>query len=139
MGRKKWTSGRLKKREKIGGDMNKVRRVLLFIFLFLMVGFGNGYGENETAHYLDNEGRQNGRIVAENMIEKTKGDMGVVAVRAYVFGAMDAIGTLEPQFFLQTYPNATKDDILEAVKLYYQNNPTQRHRAIVDVILSGCK
>ena len=118
--------------------MNKIQKFLLFIFLFWIVAFVNGYAaDSET--YSDYQGKINGRLIIENMVEKNQGDIGNLAARTYMFGVMDAIGTLDGKFFAQTYPNSTKADIVEAVKLYYQNNPTQRHRAVVDVILSDCK
>lgn len=117
--------------------MNKIQKFPLFIFLFLVVIFTNGYADKSEI-YSDGQGKINGRLIVDNMIQKKFGEIGETAAEKYMFGAMDAIGTLDENFFAQTYPNSTKADIVEAVKLYYQNHPTQRHRAVIDVILSGC-
>ncbi len=100
---------------------------------------GNGYGADVDSHLWDAQGHYNGRFIVESMIEKKGGDISEQIAGTYIYGVLDTIRVLAPDFFASTYANTTKGDIVDAVKLYYKNNPTQRHRSVIDVMMSGCK
>ena len=82
-------------------------------------------------------GFNNGRFITdERGWEDGKPGTGILY---FLFGAMEALNFARPDIMVSLYPNATKKDIIDAVVYYYQSNPTQRHRPVVEVILSGCK
>ncbi len=38
---------------------------------------------------------------------------------SYVMAVIDTIGSVKPEFFIKTYPRATRPDIMDAVFKYY--------------------
>ena len=57
----------------------------------------------------------------------------------YTNGCIDTLLYTNSEKILEHYPNIGKGDIINAVKLYYQNNPDQNHIPILKVLLSGAK
>jgi len=105
--------------------MKKLILCALIIFVaFSSVGYADEYD------YLKTDGVLNGKALLEQP---------PTTASAYVLGLMDGISSTNPGFWTRVYPNMTNGDIVSAVKKYYKNNPRQRHRSIIDVVLSGAK
>jgi len=104
------------------------KKVILAIILILSVS--TTYATDESEEWFTN-GYPNGRWI--DAMEGSGGDSSVVD--GYFMGALDAIG----DELSKLYPKMAKVYIVEAVKLFYEQNPTQKHRTIINVILSGCK
>ena len=119
--------------------MNKTQRVAATFCLLMLVGLGRGHAENEISGFFDEQGSPNGKFIIAAMDEKQGGEGGNYGATLYVSGVMDAMVAFHPNLWPELYPNLTKSEIVELVKSYYQNNPDQRHRRVVDVILSGSR
>ncbi|MFA5160493.1 MAG: hypothetical protein WC484_08340 [Candidatus Omnitrophota bacterium] len=119
--------------------MNKMRRVAALICLLMLAGLGSGYAEEEATGFFDSQGSPNGDFIVAAMDEKKGGDMGAYGAILYVSGVMDAMTAFHPNLWPELYPKLSKGEIAERVKSYYLNNPDQRHRRVVDVILSGSR
>lgn len=63
----------------------------------------------------------------------------VVDTECYAYGCMDALFIVNNDAMIALYPHTTKKDILNAVKKYYTENPAQRSRPVVQVLIAGCK
>jgi hypothetical protein len=57
----------------------------------------------------------------------------------YTMGCIDALCSTNNDLMLNLYSNATKGDIVESVKAYYRKNTARCGKAIVRVIIDGCK
>ena len=73
------------------------------------------------------------------MDEKQGGEAGAYGATLYISGVMDALVALRPNLWPELYPDLSKAEIAKLVKAYYLDNPDQRHRRVVDVILSGSR
>ena len=118
--------------------MNKTRRVAALICLFALAGFGSGHAENEVSGFFDEQGSPNGHFIIAAMVEKKGEEAGDYGAILYISGVLDAMTVYRPNLWPELYPDLSKEEIAEHLKSYYQNNPSQRHRRVVDVILSGC-
>ena len=119
--------------------MNQMRSVAALIGLLMLAGFGNGYAEEEATGFFDSQGSPNGDFIVAAMDEKKGGEGGDYGAILYISGVMDAMAAFHPNAWPELYPELTKREIAERVKSYYQDNPSQRHRRVVDVILSGSR
>ena len=119
--------------------MNKTRKIVALICLLTLVGLGSGYAEDEPSGFFDKQGAPNGNFIIAAMDKKEGGDAGNYGATLYISGIIDAMVAFRPNLWPELYPNLAKNEITELVKSYYQNNPSQRHRRVVDVILSGSK
>lgn len=63
----------------------------------------------------------------------------VADTECYTYGCMDALFCVNNEAMCAMYPHTTKKDILDAVKLYYTNNPGNRDRPVLQVLMAGCK
>ena len=122
-----------------GYEMNKIQRVAALICLLLLVGLGSGYAEEESSGLFDQQGSPNGDFIIKAMDVKEGGEAGAYGAILYLSGVVDAMTVFNPGLWPELYPELSKNEIAELVKSYYQNNPSQRHRRVVDVILRGCK
>ena len=58
---------------------------------------------------------------------------------AYTMGCIQTIFSIGGKKAMESrYPNCTNGEILDAVKLFYKNNPTLKYVPIIEVIASGC-
>ena len=58
---------------------------------------------------------------------------------AYIMGVIDCVYRLDPDRMGKFYKGKTTGQIKEEVVKFYKDNPSQRRRPIVDVVLAGCK
>jgi hypothetical protein len=119
--------------------MRKVRRVAALICLLMLAGLGHGYAEDEASGLFDKQGSPNGNFIVAAMDQKQGGDAGDYGATLYISGVIDAMSVFHSNLWPELYPNLSKGEIAGLVKSYYLNNPSQRHRRVVDVILSGSK
>ena len=75
------------------------------------------------------DGRANGRFF----------DLSKEYAEPFTMGCVETLLCLEGKRMLKMYPNTTCQEIVDAVVVYYRNNPTKKYRPIVEVLLSGCK
>ena len=66
-------------------------------------------------------------------------DMDKDVMEFYIAGLMDAADEIASGRIASLYPNMTIGEILDTVFDYYYDNPTERHRPIIDALLSGCR
>jgi len=119
--------------------MNKMQRVATLICLLMLVGLGSGYAEEKPTGFFDSQGSPNGDFIIAALDKEKGGDVGDFGITLYVSGVMDSMTAFRPNLWPELYPNLNKGEIMERVKSYYLNNPDQRHRRVVDVILSGSR
>ena len=119
--------------------MNKIQKMAVLIGLGILVGLGRGFAEELASGLFDSQGSPNGEYIMKAMDEKEGGEAGAYGAILYVSGVMDAMTVFKPSLWPELYPELTKQEIAERVKAYYQENPSQRHRRVVDVILSGSR
>jgi hypothetical protein len=102
----------------------------------LLSSLSAGYCEVDTI----TDGQQNGRYIIL-LTESKENFKGYSIAMNYCIGLIDAIKVMRGQEMLSELygPRTTTGEIFEAVRLYYQNNPTQRNRSVIDVLLSGAK
>lgn len=62
----------------------------------------------------------------------------VADTECYTYGCMDALFCVHNEAMCAMYPHTTKKDILDAVKLYYKNNPEKRDRPVLQVLMANC-
>lgn len=116
-----------------------MQRVAVLMGLGILVGLGSGFAEEPPSGLFDQQGSPNGEYIMKAMDEKEGGLAGAYGAILYVSGVVDAMTVFRPNLWPELYPELTKQEIAERVKSYYQENPSQRHRRVVDVLLSGSK
>lgn len=114
-----------------------MKKICFCVFLILLIYRSIGYAGVEETWQTD--GVFNGRFIVYSLIEKNGGEKGEEIANYYLMGIFHAIQEMYPKFLETKYPKATPGDIVEAIKQYYQNNPLQRDKKIIDVILEGYK
>ena len=82
-------------------------------------------------------------LFTDNLVNGTgfsdKDETTVADTECYTYGCMDALFCIRNEAMCSMYPHTTKKDILDAVKLYYKNNPEQRSKPVLQVLMAGCK
>lgn len=111
--------------------MYKTIVVLLSVLLMTTCAIA----QNNSLDLIVTDNYYNGRYVTEMM----KTDIGKPIIHDYIRGILEAVNSVRPQVIRKYYLNANYNEIIEEVILYFQNNPTKRHRPVVEVVLSGCK
>ena len=119
--------------------MNQIRRAAALIGLLMLAGLGSGHAEEKTTGFFDSQGSPNGDFLLAALDKEKGGDVGDFGITLYISGVMDSMTAFRPNLWPELYPNLNKGEIVERVKSYYLNNPDQRHRRVVDVILSGSR
>jgi hypothetical protein len=112
-----------------------MKKILLIVFLVFIIS-GNCFANPVASQMAANaftEGRVNGRLILID--EEFDGHSAFY----YIVGVVDGLYFARPKWYAETYPGTTKSDIYEAVKKYYEDNPLERSRPIIEVILAGCK
>ena len=104
--------------------------IIIYLFILLLIT-PKAIAEDSNPYNAANE-TYNGRFIMSEEISDPAKNM-------YIIGVMDGLTHVYSEWYSEHYSNSRKPDILDAVKLYYQKNPTQRYRSVGDVILSGCK
>ncbi|MCX5715442.1 MAG: hypothetical protein NTV07_00975 [Candidatus Omnitrophica bacterium] len=118
--------------------MKKYSLAIISIVFILVASYV--YCEEENPRITN--GYYNGRYVMRIYEEtnKTRSQTIELMVNDYILGLIDGMRSGGPNNKAsELYPNCTNGDVIDAVKLYYKNNPTQRNRPVVDVLMSGCK
>lgn len=115
--------------------MKKVFITLCCVVL-LLSSVSAGYCETDET----TEGKLNGRWLTRRT-QSTANFKGDELARHYCYGLMAAIMVMRgEEMIIGLYgSNTNGEEIFEAICLYYQNNPTQRSRSVIDVLLSGAK
>jgi|GEM_PF-3167762 hypothetical protein len=86
---------------------------------------------------IKTKGYLNGRGIMKFM---SCGENGMCYATQFITGALEGMAAINGGVTIKSiYPDCRKADIIKAVIEYYINNPSKRHRPVVDVILSGCK
>lgn len=98
----------------------------VFVFAFMIAAQSIFCGEFDQTN-----GLPNGRVFDD---EKLVRDSEI-----YTQGCIDTLSSLNPKKMKEIYPNCTNKDIVYAVRLYYEKNPTQRSKPIIQVLAEGCK
>ncbi|MFA5167190.1 MAG: hypothetical protein WC530_01520 [Candidatus Omnitrophota bacterium] len=119
--------------------MNRMQGIAALICLLMLTGFGSGYAEEEATGFFDSQGSPNGDFILAALDKEKGGDVGDFGITLYVSGVVDAMTAFHPNLWPELYPKLSKGEIAQRVKSYYENNPSQRHRRVVDVILSGSR
>jgi hypothetical protein len=57
----------------------------------------------------------------------------------YTIGCIQTLNVIDSKRMHSLYPYCTIDDILQAVKIFYKNNPTLKHLPVITVLRNGCK
>ena len=57
----------------------------------------------------------------------------------YTYGCIDTLFYLNPGQMAILYPKGTRRDMTEQLKAYYRDNPDNRARPIIEVLMNGCK
>ena len=115
------------------------KTITTFCLIISVLSFASiGYCEDVE---MTNE-TWNGRFVMK-AIERGDDFMNPTygALVGYCGGLGDAFGVMGLTDKLEELygKGATRGEILEAIILYYKNNPTKRNRQIIEVYLSGAK
>lgn len=97
------------------------------------------------AGYCDNENWKtktwfNGHFIIDS-IKNGKSSTSYSNAMYYCFGLIDAMKAIDinsklPELYGE---NTNETEIFEAMCRYYQNNPTERHKRAIEVLLSGAK
>ena len=66
-------------------------------------------------------------------------DLNEDVAEGFTLGVINALAYTKTNEINKFYSNASVEEVLNAVKMYYFRNPLQKDRPIVEVILSGCK
>jgi hypothetical protein len=103
---------------------NKVIAVL--VFMIMMAAQSVFCGE-----YDQTNGLPNGRVFQDEELVRDS--------EIYAQGCIDTLSSLNPKKMKEIYPGCTNKDIVDAVKVYYEKNPTQRSKPIIQVLAEGCK
>ena len=107
----------------------KLNKILVLGVTFLGLMAGN-LRADDTAPY-STDGHINGGIFDGGMAQHGKDT---------TFGIIDALSYTNHEEFIALYPNIhSSQDIIDAVMLYYLQNPSKKGRPIIEVVLSGCK
>lgn len=103
-----------------------MKNILLTFLIVISMSFSI-YAENASStindHYLDGYGFD---------IEVNHSD-------AYALGCIETLYFLEEYRMLSLYPNCTRGNILQALKAFYSDNPSLKHKSIIEVLRNGCK
>jgi hypothetical protein len=115
--------------------MKKVFIALCCVVL-LLSSVSAGYCEDDGI----TDGQQNGRWIIR-LTQAKENFKGRDIAMLYCIGLIDAIKIMRGREMLSELygPSTTTGEMFEAICLYYQNNPTQRSRSVIDVLLSGAK
>lgn len=100
------------------------------IIAVLLLSCASVYGEN--IDYMFTDDAPNGRFITDENMNQNLKDM-------YLGGMLDMLIAVRPDIVNSFYPKCNRRDVIDAVIKYYQDNPTQRNRSVVEVVLSGCK
>ncbi|MFC1480213.1 hypothetical protein ACFL5Y_02050 [Candidatus Omnitrophota bacterium] len=109
--------------------MKKILSMLMVfvVVIFVLMGAPETYAGDYDHWYTD--GAVNGHFIAE--------DKEGSESAWYMAGIIQMAYRMYPAVMQKVYPEATIRDVMEAIRNYYQVNPTQRDRRVIDVLLSG--
>ncbi len=77
--------------------------------------------------------------IADHYLDGHGFDIEVNHTDAYALGCIETLYFLEEYKMLSLYPGCARKDILQALKSFYSDNPSLKHKSIIEVLRNGCK
>jgi len=113
-----------------------MKKIFILALMIILLVSGNVYA-NQFDSMLTTS-RFNGRAV-KYYLENDVDGIGKTVIESYILGVVSTIAGLHNEHYNKLYPNIIYDDVINKVILFYQNNPNQRYKSILEVVLTGCK
>jgi len=112
-----------------------MKKIIMLIAILILAGMIRIYAVD--VQQMITEGLTNGNYLMDaiNSDEEPK----IACARCFTLAILECMSRLKPNVFKKYYEGISTDEAFNSVVNYYKKNPAQRHRPIVDVLLSGCK
>lgn len=110
-----------------------MKKIIILILVVLLFSISNVFSADDSSVSSSiTDGYCNGMFLYDKNIDANYKD-------GYLLGVLNALEYINLDHIRAIYPNATTAEIMDAIKLYYKQNPLKKDRPIVEVILSGCQ
>ncbi|MDP8252945.1 MAG: hypothetical protein P9X27_00895 [Candidatus Kaelpia aquatica] len=115
--------------------MKKITVVLLLTIIFSWVTFSHADEYDDV--YTD--GYMNGKTF-DYETDDWEGDEWAYENDIYMYGVIDALFWTNYDYMKRTYRDDDENqEMLDMIRRYYRNNPSQKDKPIVKLILNGCR